>query len=224
MTETSEHLDNLKEIKSMMEKSSRFVSLSGLSGISAGICALVGAGVAHMKIKEFYSSWSSRVQQYSNIEQDFNPGLIKLNTSGDLTIELVTIAVVTLIAAVILSTFFTMRRAKQKGQTLWNNTSRRLVLNVGLPLVAGGLFCLILLKHNLFGLLAPTTLIFFGMAMINGSKFTLPEIKYVGVINIMLGLLNGLFIGYGLVFWALGFGVVNIAYGIYMYLKYERTV
>ena len=223
MTETSQHLDSLKEIKSMMEKSSRFVSLSGLSGISAGICALIGASLAHFKIKEFYSSWNARVQHYSTIKQSGNAGLIQLNTSTNLTIDLVAIAVVSLIAAIIFSTLFTARRAKKKSQSLWNSTSRRLLLNMGLPLVSGGLFCLILLKHNLFGLLAPTTLIFFGLALINGSKFTLPEIKYVGVINIFLGLLNGLFIGYGLVFWALGFGVVNIVYGIYMYMKYERT-
>jgi uncharacterized membrane protein YgdD (TMEM256/DUF423 family) len=224
MTETAQHLDSLKEIKSMMEKSSRFVSLSGLSGISAGICALIGAALAHVKIKEFYSSWNSRVQQYSSIEQSGDAGLIQLNTANDLTIELVAIAIVTLAAAIILSTLFTARTARKRGHSLWNNTSRRLILNMGLPLVAGGLFCLILLKHNLFGLLAPTTLIFFGMALINASKFTLPEIKYVGVVNIILGLINGLFIGYGLVFWALGFGVVNIVYGIYMYIKYERTV
>ncbi|MFT6747840.1 MAG: hypothetical protein ACJAZ2_002197 [Glaciecola sp.] len=188
------------------------------------MCALIGAALAHFKIKEFYSSWNLSVQRYSSIEQSGNAGLIQLNTANDLTIDLVAIAVVTLVAAVILSTLFTARTARKKGHSLWNNTSRRLILNMGLPLVAGGLFCLILLKHNLFGLLAPTTLIFFGMALISGSKFTLPEIKYVGMVNIILGLINGLFIGYGLVFWALGFGVVNIVYGIYMYMKYERTV
>lgn len=220
MTDSNQHLDSLNEIRSMMEKSSKFISLSGLSGISAGICALAGAGAAYMRINTYYSSWSSRVAQYSGLEKK---GMIPLNAANDLSFDLVIIALATLAGALIFSTLFTARRARKKSQSLWNKTSKRLLLNTSLPLVSGGLFCLILLKHNLFGLLAPTTLIFFGMALINGSKFTLPEIKYVGLINIGLGLLNGLFIGYGLLFWALGFGLVNIIYGIFMYLKYERN-
>ncbi len=224
MTGTEQHLESLKDIKSMMEKSSKFVSLSGLSGISAGVCAIVGASAAYLKISSFYSAWSSRVAMYSSLDDNWHSkGQIPLNANQDLAFDLVLIAVITLIAALISSTVFTMNRAKKNNHNLWDNTSKRLLTSVSVPLVTGGIFCLILLRHNLFGLLAPTTLMFFGLALINGSKFTLPEIRYVGLLNIVLGLLNGVFIGYGLLFWALGFGIVNIVYGIYMYNKYERS-
>ena len=42
-----EQLQNLAEIRSLMERSSRFISLSGLSGVGAGVCALVGSAAAH---------------------------------------------------------------------------------------------------------------------------------------------------------------------------------
>jgi hypothetical protein len=40
MNSTKEHLDTLHEIRNLMERSSRFISLSGLSGVFAGIYAL----------------------------------------------------------------------------------------------------------------------------------------------------------------------------------------
>lgn len=211
MTNKEEHLKSLKEIKSMMEKSSKFISLSGLSGIAAGVCGLAGAGAAYITLQAYYS------EKLTSNSTDF-----PLTAAIDLTFDLVLIAIVTLGAALISSTFFTARRAKKHKHNLWNSTSKRLLLNMGLPLAAGGLFCLILMYHGLIGLVAPCTLIFFGLALIHGSKFTLPEIKYVGIINLLLGLVNGIFIGHGLLFWALGFGVVNIIYGIYMYFKYDK--
>lgn len=217
MTNKEEHLKSLQEIKMMMEKSSKFISLSGLSGISAGICGLAGAAAAYVTLTKYTLS-SSRIQP----ELKFMDGLFPLNSTKYLTFDLVLIACVTLGAALILSTFFTARRAKKNNHSMWNSTSKRLLVNMALPLVAGGLFCLILLYHGLIGLVAPCTLIFFGLALVHGSKFTLPEIQYVGAINILLGLVNGLFIGHGLLFWALGFGVVNIIYGVYMYFKYDR--
>lgn len=223
MMEQNSHLDSLKDIKDLMEKSSKFISLSGLSGISAGVFALFGAYLAYGKLSDYYNTWGSRVVRYMNADTNSTQVLIPLNADQELTYDLVLIGIGTLVAALISSTFFTARRTKQKKQSLWNPTSIRLLINTSIPLVTGGLFSLILLKNNLFGLIAPTTLIFYGLALLNGSKFTLPEIRYVGIINIFLGLLNGLFIGYGLIFWSLGFGVINIIYGIYMYLKYERN-
>ena len=50
MTDQQQSLDELQHIKRMMERSSRFISLSGFSGIAAGFCALVGAWFAHKKL------------------------------------------------------------------------------------------------------------------------------------------------------------------------------
>jgi hypothetical protein len=219
-----DHLQQIKDIKKMMEDSSKFISLSGLSGISAGICAVIGAGFAYFSIENHEYHVQSRINAFADkiSGQDYS-GTIPLILEDALTMKLAIIATVTLVAALGLSSFFTIRRTKRNNQSVWSSTSKRLLFNTSIPLIAGGLFCLVLIKHNLVGLLAPATLIFFGLALVNGSKYTLPEIKVVGIVNILLGVINGLFIGYGLIFWALGFGLVNIIYGIYMYSKYEKV-
>ena len=209
-----------------MERSTQFISLSGLSGISAGIFGLIGAALAYLKLAGEFSISSSNNRLYSGDVVDvidinfFN--VVRMNLAFGPTLDLVIIATGTLGLALIFATIFTARKAKKDGNNLWSPTAKKLLVNTAIPLVVGGLFCIALLKHGLFGLVAPCTLIFYGLALINGSKYTLPEIRYVGVLNIILGLLNTIYIGQGLFFWALGFGVIHIIYGVVMYFKYER--
>ena len=59
---------------------------------------------------------------------------------------------------------------------------------------------------------------------VNASKYTLNDIRYLGLTEIFLGLVALVFLEYSLLFWAIGFGLVHIIYGIVMYYKYERLV
>jgi hypothetical protein len=226
MSENQKHLEDLQQIRSIMEKSTQFISLSGLSGISAGIFGLLGAVLAYLRLKgafvitNTYSLNLSNKVPYSDQSNFLN--IVQMELAKDPSVDLILIATLTLGLALIFATFFTHRKAKKDGNKLWSSSSRRLMMSVALPLVVGGLFSLAILNHGLFGLVAPATLIFYGLALINGSKHTLPEIRYVGIVNIILGLLNTVFIGQGLFFWALGFGVVHIVYGVVMYFKYDR--
>ncbi|MFN3405990.1 MAG: hypothetical protein ACK40G_17985 [Cytophagaceae bacterium] len=199
-----DHLQDLKEIRSIMERSSRFISLSGLSGIFAGIFALLGAAVAH-----YYMTTCLFGNNCGFFPED--PYLFFLINAA---------VVVTL--AVSAGIFFTTRQARKKGQSIWDSTSRRLIINLAIPLAAGGVFCLALLYHGFIGFVAPATLIFYGLALLNGSKFTLDNIRYLAISEIVLGLIAMFYIGSGLLFWTIGFGVLHIVYGTVMYLKYER--
>lgn len=227
MGENEKHIEDLQQIRSLMEKSTQFISLSGFSGISAGIFGLIGAALAYLRLIGEFSffdgnskgTWSM-LEHYQNQTSFLN--IIKMKAGDGVVMDLVLIATLTLGCALIFATYFTYKKAKKDSGSLWTSTSKRLLVNTAFPLIVGGLFSLALLRHGLFGLLAPTTLIFYGLALINGSKYTLPEIKYVGVFNIILGLINTIFIGQGLFFWALGFGVVHIVYGVVMYFKYDR--
>lgn len=227
MSNNEKHIEDLQQIRSMMEKSTQFISLSGFSGISAGIFGLIGAALAYLRLIgkiSFFENGSDgtwlTLEAYQNETSFIN--IIKMTTGQGVVMDLVLIATLTLGLALIFATYFTYKKAKKDAGSLWTSTSKRLLLNTAYPLVIGGTFSLALLTHGLFGLLAPTTLIFYGLALINGSKYTLPEIKYVGIFNIFLGLINTIFIGQGLFFWALGFGVVHIVYGVVMYFKYDR--
>ena len=48
-----DYLKDISEIKNLMNKSSRFISLSGLSGILAGIYALVGAAMTYYYVTTY---------------------------------------------------------------------------------------------------------------------------------------------------------------------------
>lgn len=211
MNKENEHLQALSDIRSMMEKSSRFISLSGLSGVFAGTFALIGAAAVYWKANRTFDM----VEYYNRSDG-------ALSSPQDFLIFMLVDAFLVLLASLIAGIVLTMRKAKQKGQSIWDATSKRLLINMLIPLAAGGFFCLILLYHGLIGLVAPATLLFYGLALLNASKYTLDDIRYLGIFQIVLGLISSLFIGYGLLFWALGFGVLHIVYGILMYNKYEK--
>jgi len=205
----ADHLKQLTDIREIMEKSSRFISLSGLSGVFAGFFALVGAGI-------FY---------YYCLNQ-LGVDILTSNHTHLLILDENTmlyglfIATIILVLSIGCGIYFTTRKAKRKGLQVWHSTTWRLLINLAIPLVTGGLFCLMLLKYGLFSMVAPCTLIFYGLALLNGSKYTLEEIRYLGISEIVLGLLSMYFIGFGIIFWVIGFGILHIVYGWYMYKQH----
>lgn len=213
MNERQHHLEQLAEIRSIMERSSRFISLSGLSGVAAGVVALVGAGVVYWYLELI--PFASQKAYYVFAEQTHKWGMHYLTF-------FIVVAAAVLALTVAAGIFFTTRKAKKKGLKVWDASSKRLIINMAIPLIVGGVFCLGLMYHNFFGLVAPATLVFYGLACVNASKYTLDDIRYLGITEIILGLISLFFIGYGLEFWALGFGVLHIVYGLSMYYKYER--
>lgn len=205
--ESKKYLEDISEIKNMMNRSTRFLSLSGLSGILAGVYALIGSYVAFTILQEI---------QYE--QNSFRRILI----SFDAINQLLLLAAIIALAAILTGILLSYRKAKRLNEKLWNQTAKRMLLNFSIPLVSGGIFCIALLIHDEFGLIAPATLLFYGFACINASKYTLGDIHNLGITCIILGLLSAFFIGYGLLFWALGFGVCHILYGAIMYFKYEK--
>ncbi len=201
--EAKDYLKDIQDIKSMMAQSSQFISLSGLSGILAGIYALVGAYFA-----------------YNIIENDRSYYITLESTTFKLIIA---IALLVLLLSIVTAYLLTIRKAKKMGEKVWNSTSKRLIINFCIPLITGGIFTLLLLKNGYYGLIAPITLIFYGMACVNASKYTLRDVRYLGITQIILGLIATEFSGYGLHFWVLGFGICHILYGSIMHYKYDRN-
>jgi len=213
-------LDQLTEIRAIMERSSRFISLSGLSGVGAGVVALAGAAVGHWYLRAHYAT-----QGYMGPE---NNGFGQLMTGSEATRQealpfLLELASVVILVALLVAFFFTQRRARQHGLALWGPLGRRLALSLAIPLAAGGLFCLMLYLRGAAGLVVPGMLLFYGLALLNASKYTLDEIRWLGLTEIGLGLVATLFPDLGLSFFAFGFGLCHIGYGLLMYNRYERT-
>lgn len=208
MKDEKDYTRDIAEIRSMMERSSKFLSLSGWAGILAGIYALAGAFIAY----KFFG---------------FNPDEVIYRSSGAAGqskgfVEVALVAMIVLILALGTAIIDSYRKARSKGEKAWNATSRRLLVNMSVPLSAGGILILVLISKGLIGLVAPLTLVFYGLALYTAGNFTFKVVKTLGIVQVILGLIGCYFIEYGLIIWAVGFGLVHIAYGIYMHFKYER--
>ena len=203
----------LAHIRSLMERSTRFLSLSGLSGVFAGAVALVGAWVAQHHVALFISDRAD-VLTYGAERGGVPP--------EDLMRTLLLDAVSVLAIALLGAFWFTWRRSERMGQGLWDASARRLAWNLLVPLITGGGACLALMHHGLLGLVAPFTLVFYGLALLNASKYTLEEVRWLALSELVLGVLSCFWVGAGLLFWALGFGVLHILYGGLMWMRHER--
>lgn len=202
-------LQDIQDIRKIMNRSSRFISLSGLSGIAAGICALIGAFIANGLLEGYERGY-------------FNNRVLNGDGYHELEIKLMLLAIAVFGAAFVSSFYLTWRKAKKDGMPIWDFTSKRLAWNMLVPMIAGGIFILGMLQYNAWIFVAPACLLFYGLALVNASKFTVTDIRYLGYCQIILGLINVFFVGKGLLFWSLGFGVLHIVYGTIMWMKYDR--
>lgn len=201
--EEKKYLQDIKDIKNMMSQSTQFISLSGLSGVLAGFYALLGAAYVNYLIENhegYYITLESHT--FRNI---------------------VLTAFIVLVASLATAYSMTVKKASKMGEKVWNASSKRLLINFAIPLVTGGIFSLLLLRHGFYGLIAPITLLFYGLACLHASKYTLRDVRYLGITEIILGLFAVEFSGYGLYFWIIGFGICHIVYGAMMYFKYDRN-
>lgn len=198
----------------MMERSSRFISLSGLSGVGAGLFALVGAFIAHGWIMDYYEAGGIRGGKEGH-------GYMR-DGANSLEWRLFFLAGGVLLAALLSSTWFTWRRARRNNLPIWDHASKKLAINMLIPLAAGGFFVLGLISNSGWAYVAPTCLVFYGMALVNASKYTLTDIRYLGMLEIVLGIINMYYLHLGLYFWAVGFGILHVIYGLIMWWKYER--
>ena len=198
---SEDYLKDISEIKNLMNKSSRFISLSGLSGILAGIYALTGAAITY------------------HLVDTYSYGTLTLDGWVFRTSMLILFIVAFL--SIVTGIFLTTRKAKKNGEKIWDSSSKRLLLNFLIPLVVGGLYCIIILSQGRYGQTGGLMLIFYGLALVNASKYSIGDIKYLGYIEIILGLIAALYPGYGFWLWVAGFGIMHIVYGTWMHFKYD---
>ncbi|MFD1769137.1 hypothetical protein [Sphingobacterium suaedae] len=189
-----------------MERSSKFISISGLSGVLIGLYALIGGALAYIKAYGFESGFDYRDHYVTD------PGVVDY---------LVIVALSVLLTSLITGVLMAKRKAKKIKQSVWNPTSKSLLVALAVPLLTGGIFAVILIAKGYYGLIASSLLIFYGLALVSGSVYTFKEVKWLGLLEIMLGLVALSAPGYGLWFWVAGFGVLHIIYGFIVFKKYE---
>ena len=210
MENKPDYSDDIKTIKKIIDESSRFLSLSVLSGLFAGFLAILAGCIAQFGILRSKSFF-------------FNENLSSLSVPEitSLKIKLITDALLVLLLALAGSLYFSYRKAHRKGQKIWTPVSRRLLLSLIIPLIAGAFFIMIFYLESQWQLIVPAMLIFYGLALIGAGKFTYSEVFYLGLAELLTGFSAAIFKGSAIFFWILGFGFFNLAYGLIMYRKYE---
>ncbi len=204
MSQNQSFEKDIESIRQLMERSVKFLSLSGLSGILAGVYALMGSSIVYVLFQYPQAPWQYRYESIQNS--------IPL---------LISIALAVLIASLVTGYVLAARKAGQLGVKIWDSTTRRLMINLSIPLITGGIFIVALLVSGHYGVAAPASLIFYGLALINASPNLYDEVRYLGYCEIVLGIVSSFFPGFGLLFWSIGFGVLHIVYGTLMYKKYD---
>jgi len=202
----SNYLEDIKDIKSLMESRSRFLSLSGMSGILSGVYALIGAFVAN------YLARSANSIAYNDV---------KAGVMSPIVMQLVGLAILVFICALITAYYFTYKKAKGKQQKVWTKATYRTLVSFCVPFATGGLVTLILLWKGQFYNIAAFTLIFYGLALYCAGVYTYKDVQWLGISEVIVGIAALWQPGYSLYFWALGFGVLHIVYGTIMYFKYD---
>ncbi|HLO82988.1 MAG TPA: hypothetical protein VK166_18625 [Chitinophagaceae bacterium] len=205
MSTSQQNLEALQDIRKIMDRSSRFISLSGFSGIAAGICAIAGAWFANQKITAYYNNYSSAESCPSCLKSD-----------------LITIAAIVFVVAFTSAVGLTLVKSRKDGVAIWGTVAKRLLWNTIIPMIAGGFLIWRMMDLKQYDLIPAASLIFYGLALVNGSKYTLGEVRYLGFAQLITGIIGLWFVGSGLYFWAFGFGILHIVYGVAMWWKYER--
>ncbi len=193
--------DDIKVIREMMEKSSKFLSLSGLTGVVAGVAAILGAAFAY-----FYLLRDPSLTDYTKMQE---------------MMILLADALIVLFISVGCGIYLSIRKARKNNQPLFNSVTRRTIYSLAVPLLTGGIFALIYLFKGDISIVVSSTLIFYGLALVSVSRYTYGEVHYLGLIEIVLGLLAAIFAHKGIIFWTIGFGICHIIYGFIMYKKYD---
>jgi hypothetical protein len=199
MEQKEQYVNEIKAIRQMMEQSSRFLSLSGLSGILIGVYAIMGAILANFMLHD--------------------PGL----SNSDLVAQLFILSIIILAASLLTVLVLTYRKTLRDGHKIWNKGTRLLLLNLAVPLASGGILTGIFISRGFYGTVAPALLVFYGLALVNAAKFTRQEIYYMGICQIAIGIIAALLPGYALLFWSFGFGVIHILYGAIMHFRYDQN-
>lgn len=200
------HQEDLSHIRFMMERSSRFISLSGLSGVFAGFTALLGGIYVYLLFKE------NGIDYFDGTSKMYSVAFVY---------ELLYTGIVILFLALLFGIFFTIRKSKKYDLPIWTSATKNMLFNLAIPLAVGGVFCVALFVYEMYVLIAPVTLLFYGLSLINAEKYTLTDIKYLGFCELILGCIALFSLGYGLLFWILGFGILHIVYGLLMFKKYK---
>lgn len=189
--------ENLRVIRDLMERSTKYSTFSGLSGVLAGTASITGCIVTHLLQRRFPDPASFRI-----------PFL--------LTWSLV------ILCAIGGDFLLTKRRATRVGKRIVSRLGKQMVIASAPGLGTGALLTLYFLSHNLLADIFPMWMLAYGIAVCAVGLFSQREVSWLGAAFLAAGtitLLLPLFgltalPALGLIMMAVTFGGFHIVYGI----------
>lgn len=207
MKSPQDAVDHLDHIRSIMERSTTFMSLTGLSGVMAGIFGLLTTAVIAYGLGTAFFDDTAKMHLANNAE---------------LRYMIVGVAAAALFVTLATAVTLTVRKARSKGLSVWDKVTQRFAVHLFLPLSAGGLFTIALALDGQLDFVCPAMLLFFGLSLLNASRFVQCDMFWLGTAEVALGLVASFVPTLGLILWGAGFGLATLIYGTLMYYKYER--
>ncbi len=189
----------------MMEQSSRFISLSGLAGVCAGIFSLIASAYVYNLLGGY--------------TVDFDA--LSISAQKSLFKEIAQIALDTLVLSFVAAAYFTTRKSKAQGLRIWTRATNQMLLHMGVAVLAGGVVCLAFYVNHTLYYIAPASILFYGLGLLSASQSTYGDIKYLGMLDVLIGLIAFFDYENSLLYWMMAFGVLHIVYGLIMYKKYK---
>lgn len=198
--------ESLNHIREMMSKSGKFRSLSGYAVICAGILTIVFS-VAFCTLYDI----NPYNLNYDNLrllpEEHYSTALL--------------FAMLLLGMSVVAGLIFTKISANKRSEKLSGPGGRNFIYNITIPMGFALIFCFLLFGTHP-DLVLPVSLILYGLTLFNAGKFTHGALRYLGISQMFLSLICLGLMQYHILIWTFGFGIVHIAFGLYMIIKPER--
>lgn len=193
-------LKDLYEINSIIDRSKRYTSISGVSIGIAGVFAIIGLFMANGVLKGEFGNFTTSQRE-----------LVCMYIFG-------LVLVLSLLVMFILSSF----KSVKSGEKIWNDKALKCLYSFFYPIATGGILSFLSYQNQQSDVVLSIQLIFYGLACIAGSPFSFKEFKWLGIGCLILGITSVVFPYYNLIFWGIGFGLFNIGYGLYIHFKYEK--
>lgn len=212
MSTEQEHLESIREIRSLMERSTRYLSLSGMAGVIVGFIAMCGAAI----LLTYLEITVGNPVSFSAMAGDGGPYADKIKES------ILIMAALVFSLSMLVEGAFAVRIARKMGLPLWDATARRMLTALFIPIIGGGIYCLSLLRSGQLDNLAAASLIFYGLGLVNAGKYAVADVGRLGMAVLISGLLASFFPTMGIYFWAFGFGILHIIYGVFIHFKHQR--
>ena len=183
--------ENLRVIRALMERSTKFSTFSGLSGVCAGMASIIGCIITRLYIPD----------------------------PGAFPVQFLALWSTVIVIAVGADYLLMKRRAAQVGKRVLSRLGKQMVIASVPGLGTGAIVTFYLLQHHLLGSVYPFWMLAYGLAVSATGLFSQREVSLLGVAFLIAGAACLFATGIGLPMMAVTFGGFHIVYGLAMSRK-----